>query len=745
MSADIRPAIFVSATSRDLASCRTQVKEALLSLGCVPVEQQNFPPDAGSVRQMLRARLRTCHAVIHLAGMVYGSEPTERSSGEPRRSYTQLEVDIARELRVPVYVFVCSEDFPYDAHQPESDELAELQRVHRRRLTDGDAVYESVQSLNALERRVLMLQDRVAVLRKELERSRRTLRTGFGVAAAALVALCASVYVVGNQTAENTRRIASVRTELDEQREHIRLVADAYMRLKLELRQLALTPDQLWARAVAGVAEREGIEPARFASGIELFVAATRDNPSADLLDRALADLAVRDFASSADNAGRAAGLARSKRLAAETLAKTAHGEAQAALDEECAALAVQAKALAAAGDFPRAVSVLEEALGATTREDRPLVWADLQFQVGVAELEWARRAGDGTIAEHNHRATAAFRSALEVYSRDVQPAQWALAKNNLAITLQDQAAVTDGLDRLHLLDQAVRCHRAALEVHTREASPQEWAMSMNNLANALSMRAEASPQEEYAAFLEEAVQCYRHALQVRTRSDFPQDWAAYHNNLSIALIQQSASVEGERRSEIIAAAATSLLLALEVLTPEAYPQDWAMAQSNLASLQMLRSQFDTAAEGARADLLNDAAIRYRRALLVYTLEAFPQQWAGVQNNYADIKVRQGISAPASEQAAHFAEAVHCCELALKVRTRESMPHHWAKTQRILARALGGQARASPDPQRSALLREAIDVLRRCLDGFARVHDPEQVSGLQEQIAELEAALSMGQ
>jgi len=41
MAHPILPVIFVSATSRDLRSCRTRIKEALLTLDCVPVEQQN--------------------------------------------------------------------------------------------------------------------------------------------------------------------------------------------------------------------------------------------------------------------------------------------------------------------------------------------------------------------------------------------------------------------------------------------------------------------------------------------------------------------------------------------------------------------------------------------------------------------------------------------------------------------------------------------------------------------------------
>jgi hypothetical protein len=43
--------------------------------------------------------------VIHLAGFYYGAEPSQRPSGEPLRSYTQIEYDVARELRNPLFLF----------------------------------------------------------------------------------------------------------------------------------------------------------------------------------------------------------------------------------------------------------------------------------------------------------------------------------------------------------------------------------------------------------------------------------------------------------------------------------------------------------------------------------------------------------------------------------------------------------------------------------------------------------------
>jgi hypothetical protein len=89
------PRVFISATSRDLGSCRKAVSDVLLTLNALPVLQDHFAPDYRTVVEMLRARIETCDAVICLVGRVYGQEPLTRSADQPRRSYTQLEYEIA--------------------------------------------------------------------------------------------------------------------------------------------------------------------------------------------------------------------------------------------------------------------------------------------------------------------------------------------------------------------------------------------------------------------------------------------------------------------------------------------------------------------------------------------------------------------------------------------------------------------------------------------------------------------------
>ncbi len=171
------PKIFISATSGDLRSIRQIVKEALLTINCHPVEQTNFEPDARTVADMLRGKIGGCQALIHICGMRYGAEPDVASlpPGTPRRSYTQMEYHIGRQLQdergddhFRVYTFICPENFPYDQEpDTESQEKRDLQRAHRTRLFDDPHLREKPVDGDDLKLRVLALQEQVFSLQHE--------------------------------------------------------------------------------------------------------------------------------------------------------------------------------------------------------------------------------------------------------------------------------------------------------------------------------------------------------------------------------------------------------------------------------------------------------------------------------------------------------------------------------------------------------------------------------------------------
>src|SRR5215471_12154621 len=172
---DAPPVVFISSTSRDLKTVRETTKQALLTMGCMPIEQSNFPPDYRSVRQMVADKIAGCEAVIQIVGLRYGREPDPSTlpEGAVRLSYTQMEADIARQLNKELYLFVCTEDFPYDDAPPENEELRKLQTAYRSEISNSATMYTTVANQEELARKVRELQveklkDRIGANRRRM-------------------------------------------------------------------------------------------------------------------------------------------------------------------------------------------------------------------------------------------------------------------------------------------------------------------------------------------------------------------------------------------------------------------------------------------------------------------------------------------------------------------------------------------------------------------------------------------------
>jgi tetratricopeptide (TPR) repeat protein len=119
------------------------------------------------------------------------------------------------------------------------------------------------------------------------------------------------------------------------------------------------------------------------------------------------------------------------------------------------------------------------------------------------------------------------------------------MPQNNLASALWCLGDRESGTAKL---EEAVTAYREALEEWTRERAPLQWAMTQNNLGNALWRLGE---REGGTAKLEEAVTAYREALKEWTRERVPLDWATSLGNQGIALMQLA-----ERRADAATAKA---------------------------------------------------------------------------------------------------------------------------------------------------------------------------------------------
>ncbi len=126
--------------------------------------------------------------------------------------------------------------------------------------------------------------------------------------------------------------------------------------------------------------------------------------------------------------------------------------------------------------------------------------------------------AGPGLLAE----AVAAYRAALDVYTSETLPLQWAMTQNNLGNALQKQGVRTGGAAGVELLAEAVVAYRAALEVYACETLSLQWATAQNGLGTALSEQGIRMGGAAGAKLLQEAVAAFRATLEVVTPKGAP-------------------------------------------------------------------------------------------------------------------------------------------------------------------------------------------------------------------------------
>ena len=211
--------VFISAVTRELGSVRKLVKKALEDNDYHAVEQDNFPPDYRDLVDKLQNRIASCDAVVHIAGRCFGAEPEQRPADAPRRSYTQLEYDVAVRLGKPVYVFVTGEGFRTDPHGAEPAQLQELQDSHRRHLMSTGQDYNPTATPEQLDQKIRSLQFKVERLEGELHSVTQQVARAGGrlgrwlilVAALCVAMLVAVGYLVWSQATDPDDRAGRTR------------------------------------------------------------------------------------------------------------------------------------------------------------------------------------------------------------------------------------------------------------------------------------------------------------------------------------------------------------------------------------------------------------------------------------------------------------------------------------------------------------------------------------------------------
>jgi tetratricopeptide (TPR) repeat protein len=365
-------------------------------------------------------------------------------------------------------------------------------------------------------------------------------------------------------------------------------------------------------------------------------------------------------------------------------------------------------------GDSSRledAAAAFREALQEWTRERVPMRWATVQNNLGAALAGLGERES-GT--KRLEQAVAAFREALKERTCERAPQDWAMTQTNLGGALEYLGERECGTERL---EQAVVACRAALPQRNREQFPLDWAMTQNTLGNALSKLGERKDRTE---LLQEGVAALRAALQEYTRERVPLNWATTQTNLGAALIILGGQESGTERFKEAVAACRS---ALQECRRERVPLEWAGAQYNLGNALLRIDEREGGTER-----LEEAVAACRAALQEWTRERVPLRWAMAQNSLGKALVCLSKLEVGTEM---LEEAVAAFRAALQERTREVVPLGWAATQYNLGSAL---TMLGMQESGTARLEEAVAAFRAAMQEWTHERVPQNWAMIQARL-----------
>ena len=247
------------------------------------------------------------------------------------------------------------------------------------------------------------------------------------------------------------------------------------------------------------------------------------------------------------------------------------------------------------------------------------------------------------------------LQAALQIYTYARYPNQYAMAQYKLGITYNDRI---EGERRANL-EQSIACYQETLRIYTRDAFPVEYASINSSLGAIYEERIEG----ERRANLERAITCYQEALRVYTFETFPTEYATVVLKLGNTSLGNTYRERiGTEQNANLERAISCYCKALRVYTIVAFPGEYAATQTFLGVAYWKRI------EGERRTNLELAISCYQKALRVFTYDRWPQQYATTQNNLGLI-YRERIE---GERRTNLERAIMCFREALRVNTFEN-------------------------------------------------------------------------
>ncbi len=233
----------------------------------------------------------------------------------------------------------------------------------------------------------------------------------------------------------------------------------------------------------------------------------------------------------------------------------------------------------------------------------------------------------------------------------------------------------------LQRCEGAIQAYKKALVVYTLDTYPHLRARAMRSLGDAFAARSDLVDREES---LKQAISSWQEALAVFSRSASALDYAFLQDELCVTYRKLAEVEEGIDNSRRAIEAGEN---ALNIYNLKDHPQEFARAKTNLGSAYLTVAQLANRPPD-RYYSCKRAIASYQEALVVYSKDRFPEEFALVKNNLAMAYLAHSEAGGEEDKIECCDRSIQSCRDALLIRTKENNPLAYAATQNNLGNAL---------------------------------------------------------
>ena len=344
-------------------------------------------------------------------------------------------------------------------------------------------------------------------------------------------------------------------------------------------------------------------------------------------------------------------------------------------------------------------VAYIQHALEDWTHERNPLEWAMVQRNLGRTLVDQYNLKKDNGLL---HSAIAAFQNAMSVYQARSDRIDVAEIQSELGDLFEAVGRYEPGSESLR---KAAEYYQAALKGIDAKKFPNLWGETQIGLGNELRRLA---TYDKGTKDLEDSIAANRAALKVCDKRVSPICWAEAQGQAAQSLSELGYVTSNREDLN------QSIVLLRQVL--DGYPRDqqpyeWAQLNSVLGDALVWLYEVDP--KGGR-QYLEPAVTAFRASLQELTFEDQPLAWAQAKQGLGNALDYLG---DVNSDSQYLKQAIDTYNDCFKVYKRDQLPGQWAETKYGLGNALADLGQLGPGVN---YLEQAVQNYREALAGLPK-------------------------